>query len=720
MLDSVLAALSSFLHPSTFIMLTIGVVAGLAMGVLPGIGGTAAVAILLPFVITLEPQQSLPLLIGAVAVVHHSDVITAILLRVPGSASAAVIMPDGNAMARQGQAARAFALCFVASMIGGLLGAVGLTFSIPIAQPLVLAFGSPELFMLTVLGISLAALLSHGNMLKGLVAGALGLLVGMIGAAPAAAVYRFSFGSDALLDGIGLIPLALGFFGLAEIAHIVAKKSAIAERLDVGGGWRRGARESVQHWKLTIRGALVGMWAGVLPGLGATAGTYMAYGQAVATTKKRDRKKFGSGDPRGLVSAESAVNSVEAGDLIPTLLFGIPGGAPAALLMGALLAYGIQPGPQMITDHLDVMYTIVWSFAFASVIGSLLCFFLARPLARLSYVPFQRLAPGLLLIMFVASFQSSGQFGALVAMLILGAFGYVMKESNFPRAPFLIGFILSLPMERYYFLTSNLFTTAEWVRRPYVIVMIGILVLPLVLALVRRLRARLASSEEETPADARRSDKSPQESRETAETQLVSTTGGHAATQAPRDETHSPHNDRATPPAGTDTPATDGDDDSNDEEKAGLTDSLWPLAFSVLTLAMFVVALVLGQEYPPRARLMPTLVASIGAVLTALLVTREAIAAYRRRRGAPSWSPEVNQTAIAFGWLLLLIVLVNFLGFIVGALIFVPIFLWRVARLKALGLTAYTAVTIGVLIVAYTLGNIDMPAGTMLPVLPLI
>ena len=490
MFDAAMSALAGFASPGTLLMLAIGVVAGLAMGVMPGLGGTAAVGILLPFVVTLPPQQSLAILIGAVAVVHHSDVITAVLLRVPGSASAAVIMPDGNALARQGQAARALSVCFVASMIGGVLGAVGLTFSIPIAEPLVLAFGSPELFMLTVLGICLAALLSQGNMLKGLVGAALGLLIGMIGAAPAAATYRFSFGADSLLDGVGLVPLALGLFGLAEIAHMVARKSAVAEKVEVGDGWRQGALEALREWKMTLRGVFVGMWAGVLPGLGATAGTYMAYGQAAATARGEERKTYGRGNTRGLVAAESAANSVEAGDLIPTLLFGIPGGAPAALLLGALLAYGIQPGPQMITDHLDVMYTVVWSFAIASVVGSLVCFFLVKPLARLSYVPFQYLAPGLILIMFAAAYSESTQFGGIVAMLVLGVVGYVMKAADFPRAPLLIGFILSVPLERYYFLTSNLYTTGEWIQRPFVIAMMVILVVPLVMVPVRRMRAK--------------------------------------------------------------------------------------------------------------------------------------------------------------------------------------------------------------------------------------
>ncbi|HET8600408.1 MAG TPA: tripartite tricarboxylate transporter permease, partial [Segeticoccus sp.] len=677
MLDAALTALAGFANPGTILLLAIGVVAGLAMGVLPGLGGTAAVGILLPFVITLDPHQSLPILIGAVAVVHHSDVITAILLRVPGSASAAVIMPDGNALARKGQAARALSLCFVASMIGGTLGAVGLTFSIPIAEPLVLAFGSPELFMLTILGISLAALLSKGNMLKGLVSAGLGLLVGMIGAAPAAAVYRYSFGADSLLDGVGLIPLALGLFGLAEIAHMVARKTAIAEKIDVGGGWLQGAKEALREWKMTLRGVLVGMWAGVLPGLGATAGTYMAYGQAAATAKGEERKSFGRGNPRGLVAAESAANSVEAGDLIPTLLFGIPGGAPAALLLGALLAYGIQPGPQMITNHLDVMYTVVWSFAIASVVGSVVCFFLAKPLARLSFVPFQYLAPGLLLIMLVASYTESGQFGAIVAMLVLGVIGYVMKQADFPRAPLLIGFILSVPMERYYFLTDNLYTTGEWIRRPFVIVMFVILAVPVVLRAVRwvRQRGRIPSTHT-TGSD--------MVQEQVVEPALVGATAGGRGS-APTGGVASGQPDGGDGASG---PAED------DGEEGGLAKSIWPLIFASLTLATFIAALVVGEGYPSRARLMPVLVALLGIALTALLLGREVVAVVRGQRRVPAWNLQVSQTCLAFGWLLLFVLLVYFLGFVVAALIYVPLFLIRVSRLSLGRTVAYTAVAV--------------------------
>lgn len=685
MLDAALTALQSFADPTVFLYLMVGVFGGLIMGVLPGLGGTAAVGILLPFVIVLPPQHSLPILIGAVAVVHHSDVISATLLAVPGSASAAVILHDSNAMARKGKAARAFSICFMSAMFGGLIGAIGLTFSIPIAKPLVLSFASPELFMLTILGISMAALLSQGNMLKGLVGAALGILIGTIGGAPAAAVYRFSFGIDSLLGGVGLIPLALGFFGLAEIAHMIARKAPIADRIVVGGGWLEGVRETFQHWVLILRGALVGMWAGVLPGLGATAGTYMAYGQAVATAGKEERKKFGKGDPRGLVAAESAVNSLEAGDLVPTLLFGIPGGAPAALLLGALLAYGIQPGPTILTQHLDVMYTIIWSYAIASVIGSIFCFFLAKPLARLSFIPFQYLAPALLLVMFVAAFQTSGNFGALVIMLVLGILGYIMKIADYPRAPLLIGFVLCEPMERYYFLTTQLYSW-EWVTRPYVLVMYGILVLPFVWAIVQKIRSR----------------RSPETASKAAASEATkSSTGGEVDEET--DYAHSEESEVAST-----------------AETQDLGKSIWPFGLGIVVLVLFIGALAVAHGYPYRARLMPYFISAIGVVVTSLFLIREGMQIYRKQRTASCWSEELVDVSVAFGWLILFIALAYFLGFVVATAIYVPLFLWLVSRMRLLRLLAYSAAAVAILVIGYKTAVIDLPGGLVLPVIPFV
>ena len=661
MLDAATSALAALLDPTSLVFLLAGILSGLVIGLIPGLGGTGAVAILLPFVFVLEPQQALALIIGAVAVVHTSDTISSVLVGIPGSASATVLMLDGHEMAKQGHAARALSIAFLSSMFGGLLGAIGLTLSIPIARPLVLSFGSPELFMLTVLGISLTALLSRGNMLKGLVAGSFGLLLGQIGAAPATAEYRYTFGSLFLTEGLDLVAVALGIFGLAEVVSLVARKTSVAAGAGLGSGWGDGMRDVLHHWKHVLRGSLVGIWAGVLPGLGATAGTWMAYGQARATARGKSKKKFGKGDPRGIIAPESANNSVEAGDLIPTLLFGIPGGAPAALLLGALLVFGIEPGPSIITEDLDVVYTIVWSFAIASVVGAVLCFFLSVPLAKLSFVRFPVLAAGLIVILFTSGYQESQQIAVLQVMLLLGAVGWLMKVTHFPRAPFLIGFVLSIPLERYYYLTAELYTFSEWSTRPGVLVMAGILVLPVVLAVVRHFRAR---TDPDIPVGGDEDD-----------------TDGVAAAEAPRS---------------------------------------WNIYTAAGFLALFVAAFLAAQSFSPDAQLVPALVTAIGAMLAVAVLVVEVRNA--RRRAAPTqpegtdWREEVRWVAHAFAWLVGFVVLVYVLGMLLAAVVFVPVFLWRVAEMRPRSIVIYTVSVVVVLITLEQVADIALPIGYLTPV----
>lgn len=493
-----LDALAAFADPALLGMLLAGVLTGTVVGVIPGLGGTAAVSLLLPFVFGLEATHAMALMVGAVAVVHTADVISAVLLAAPGSASAAVVMMDGHALARQGQAGRALAVSFLASMLGGLIGAFGLTLSIPIARPLVLAFGSPEIFVLCLLGVSFAVSLSEGKILKGAAAGLLGLLLGTVGSAPNAAEYRFTFGTTTLMDGLPLIAIALGVFGLAEIADFLRRGAVASGVAAIGGGWLQGIRDIVRYRWHVVRGALIGIWAGILPGIGATAGTWMAYGQVVASA--RDKSRFGRGDVRGIIAPESANNAVEAGDLIPTLLFGVPGGVPAAIMMGALLVFGVQPGPRIMTEHLDLVYTIVWSFAIANVVGAGLAFLLSPLLARLTYVPFVRLAPAVLLVMLVGAYQDSPNIGTLVTMILLGVAAWLMKRADYPRAPLLIGYVLSLPTERYYWLTVNLHGSS-WVTRPWVVVLLLLLVASVVWGIWSSLKANRAhDAEAEAPS----------------------------------------------------------------------------------------------------------------------------------------------------------------------------------------------------------------------------
>lgn len=687
MTDAAFSALASLADPALLLMLAIGVVAGLVIGLIPGLGGTGAVAILLPVTFGMEPEAALAMLIGALAVVHTSDTVAAVLLGAPGSASASVTMLDGYSMARQGQAKRALSLAFLSSMAGGLIGAVGLTLAIPLARPLVLSFGSPELFMLTILGVSLAAVLSRGNVVKGLMAGFLGLLLGLVGTSPTTAEERFSFGSLFLSDGVSLVAVALGIFGLAEIASRVGQRKVTEKPVELTGGWGAGIREWLTHWTQVVRGALIGIWAGVLPGVGATAGTWLAYGQAVATAK--DKRKFGKGDPRGIVGPESANNSVEAGDLIPTFLFGIPGGVPSAMLLGMLLTYGIQPGPAIVTEHLDLMYLIVWAFAIASVAGAFLCFLATGSLAKLTRVPFAVLGPGLLVIMLLGAFQEGGQIGDLWVMVLLGVVGFFLKTTGTPRAPFLIGFVLAIPMERYYYLTANLYDGASWMLRPGVLVFAAVLVVPVLWSLVKKLRGTSGQADD-----------------------------GH------RDE-------------------HDGPEDGFDDLEGSLAGTAWSAGLAVIAVLVFAGALWVSGSFSEEASLMPRLVATCGLVAALVLVWQEL--QVRRSRPGRSVGPADQTTdaplgtggstmvatrvepvadqhtlarahdlriaARAFAAMAVFLGLAMVGGYLAATLVCTPAFLLYAARVRPRTAIVYTLVLGAVLLSLPTLLPVDLPMG---------
>jgi TctA family transporter len=461
-------------------------------------GGTAAVAILLPFIYEMGPHSAMAVLVGALAVVHTSDTITAVLIGTPASSASATTVLDGHPMARRGQAARALSAAFLSSLIGGFIGVLALTISIPVARPLVLSFGSPELFMLCFLGLGFAAFLTGDTPLKGLASAALGLLVGAIGVAPNVAHYRFTFDQLYLMDGLPLVCVALGLFGVAEVVDLLAAGGQIAERINLGQGWMQGVRDVIQHRWMLLRGSLIGVWTGILPGIGASAGSWMSYGHAVVVS--RDREGFGHGDVRGIIAPEAANNAVEAGDLIPTLLFSVPGGAPSAILMGALIVFGIQPGPRMIQEHMDLLFTVIWSFALANIIGAALCLALCAPLARLTAIRFDYLAPGIFIIMLFGAFQSTRHMGDLAVMLLLGLLGWGMKRMGWPRPPFLIAFVLSTPTERYLWISVNRYG-ADWLTRPGALAILAVLLASLAYWFLSRKRTAPADRQAQAPAD---------------------------------------------------------------------------------------------------------------------------------------------------------------------------------------------------------------------------
>ncbi|GAB3711001.1 tripartite tricarboxylate transporter permease [Nocardiopsis nanhaiensis] len=658
MLDSALTALSSFADPTMLLYLAAGTIVGLIVGVIPGLGGTGAVAVLIPFVFVLEPNQAIAMIIGAVAVVHTSDVITSVVLGIPGSAAASVFLLDGHKMAQRGQASRALSISFIASTIGGLIGIVALTLVIPVARPLVSAFGSPEIFVLIVLGIYLTAVLSQGNLVKGLMLAVFGLVLGLVGPSPVSAEYRYAFGSEYLMDGVGLVAAALGIFGVAEIIHLVAKRSAIADKsMSLGSGWARGARDVVTHRGEVLRGSLVGVGAGIIPGLGGTAGAWLAYGQAKAMAARKKNTQFGNGDPRGVIAPSAASNGIESGSLIPTLLFGVPGAAPFALLLGVLLIFGIQPGPDLITQQLDVVYFIVWSFAIASVLGAVLAFFMSRPLAKLSFVRFPVLAAALIPVLFMSGFQEPINLNVFYTMLLLGLIGWLCKITDVPRAPFLISYVLAIPLERYYFITVSIFEPSEWLSRPFVVTVVLLLVGTTAYSIIKHVRR----------------------------SKVLAADGG--------DQTETP------------------------ETTVMKVPPFVHLIVSVTALLFFIAAVAFSLGFSDVGRLFPLVVGSIGILICAVAIYKDmglvrSAGGMGRIEGV--FREELRTVAVSFLWMLGYVWLVFLFGMYVGTGIFALAFLLAVARTRILSTLLYMTGIVAALWALVEYGQLMLPRGWFL------
>lgn len=467
MIEAAIQALGTVLAPHTLLLMMTGVGIGLVVGMLPGLGGTVGMSLVLPFIYGMNPAEALAMLIGMTAVIHTADTFPSVLLGVPGSSGSQATILDGYPLARKGQAQRALSAAFFASMFGGVVGAIALFALLPLARPLVLALGSPELFMLAVLGLSMVGVLSGKGPLRGILAGMLGLLLGTMGAAPAAPHYRYTADLIYLFDGVPLAVVALGLFALPEILDLLRSGEAIATETEMKGGWMQGLRDVFEHRWLALRCSVLGIFVGFVPGLGGSVVDWLSYGQAVQTSKDRDQ--FGKGDIRGVIAPESSNNAKEGGALIPTLLFGIPGSGTTAVLLGGMILLGLEPGPSMLTTSLDATLAIVWSLALANVMGTFACLMLSKPIAKISVVPAAWLAPFLLVVMIAGAYQSTRSWGDLVTFLLIGLLGWVMKRLDFPRPPLLIGFVLATSAERYLWISSSRYGW-EWITHPGVIV----------------------------------------------------------------------------------------------------------------------------------------------------------------------------------------------------------------------------------------------------------
>jgi len=497
------AAAQGFLNLLEFqilLAMLLGVSIGTFTAVAPqGLGMPLVYAIALPIVIKWKPITGIALLIGASSVSAICAAYLPILFGIPGGSGSQATVLDGYPMGKKGEGRRALGASFMAGGMGCLIGTFTLAAAIPAARPLIYLMGSPELFVVMLWGLSMVAVLAGRRPVKGLIAAAFGLLLATVGQQAQSGVMRFVFDIPYLLDGISISIIALAMFGIPSALDLALTKLGVEQQpVPLKGSLFDGAKDALREWWLVVRCSFVGVWVGIVPGLGSQVVDWLAYGHA-AQTCKGGRQTFGQGDVRGVIAPESANDAKDGGDLVTTLLLGFPQGVVTALFIVALLAWGYLPGPEMVKKNPEIIYSIVWLQGISGIIGTLIGFGLAAQLAKLAEVRYSFMVPIMFIFILMGAFSVNRDPADLIVVVAFGLLGYFMRRYGYPRPAMILGLVLGDLMEKYLYrsVASYGFT---WLSRPAVIGLLIISTASFLLTLRGRMKANAKAQEQASPA----------------------------------------------------------------------------------------------------------------------------------------------------------------------------------------------------------------------------
>lgn len=471
-------ALGEITQPTVLLAVLGGTVIGLISGTLPGVA-LPGLVVLLSVASTMPVPVAIGLAMGMAAPVHSSDSLPAVMLGVPGTVAAQATIMDGYPLARKGKAGLALSAGYFASLIGSLTGIIILVAIMPVARIVVNVFAAPEFLVMGLMGVAVVAVVSSGAMYKGLVAGAAGLGIAAIGIDPNLGYPRFV--PDALpflYNGLDLVTVIVGIFALPEVMGLFIENRSVARDVTDDAMWRNineGRREgmrAVLHNKfLILRSVALGVIGGIMPGLGQSVLDWLVYAFARSTEKGASRS-FGTGDIRGVIAPESANNATNAAQLIPTLALGIPVHAYQALYLSLFIIVGLQPGPRLLNDHLDIVMFIAFSLALSSVVTTATLLFMSRYIARIALVRASILAPLVFVFLVLAAYTSKNNLFDLGLLAVAGLVGWHMKRFGWPRPPLIIGFVVGPILERYLNIALNTYTLQAMLTRPGVILIV--------------------------------------------------------------------------------------------------------------------------------------------------------------------------------------------------------------------------------------------------------
>ncbi len=441
MLDAYLSALSfMFGNPMTLVFLVLSVLWGIIFGAIPGLTGIVGVALLIPFTFVLDATTGLIVLGGVYVGSTFGGSISAILFNTPGSPEAACTALDGYPMARRGEAGKALGLALGASAVGGIVGSIVLMLAAPPLARLALHFGPAEYFALAVFGITAIASIGGGSVIKGLLAGLLGLAVATIGIDPLTGMPRYTFGNMMLLTGVGFVPAIIGIFALAEVLQRFSEGPGRTESIQGVSTRLPRLGEFLQlRWTL-IRSSAIGTAVGALPGVGATTAAFISYSEAVRWSKTPE--KFGTGQPEGIAAPEAANNAAVGGSLIPLLALGIPGSATTAVMIGGLTIHGIVPGPLLMQTNPTLVYSIFIAMLIANVLMIVIGLRAARYFAVILKAPYALVGPAIVVLCMTGVYALNNNAVDVAVMLIFGVVGFLLRRLGFSVACFIIGLVL--------------------------------------------------------------------------------------------------------------------------------------------------------------------------------------------------------------------------------------------------------------------------------------
>nr|WP_321500506.1 tripartite tricarboxylate transporter permease [uncultured Dethiosulfovibrio sp.] len=440
MIELILQGMKTALSLNVFPFLLFGVTGGIAIGSLPGLTATMGVAVLLPLTFGMESTRALVLLVGVYIGAIYGGSISAILLKTPGTPAAAATVLDGHSMAKKGEAAKALSISAIASFVGGTVSTVMLILFSPILAKFALRFGAPEYFALAIFGLSIIASISGKHPAKGLLAGMLGLLVATVGLDPVTSYPRFTFGQMHLYNGFSIIPVLIGLFALSE-TFVQMETFIPGEKIKTT--FKRGIislKETISLLPVMLKSGFIGAIIGSIPGAGADIAAFVTYNEARRSSKEPER--FGEGSPEGIAAPEAGNNGVTGGALVPLLTLGVPGDAVAAVMLGALIIQGLQPGPLLFTQNADVVYGLFASMLVGNLLMLILGLMGVRLFCRVVEIPKQVIIPTVITLSIVGAYSMNNSVFDLWVALGFGVIGYLMQKVEIPASPVILAVIL--------------------------------------------------------------------------------------------------------------------------------------------------------------------------------------------------------------------------------------------------------------------------------------